>query len=99
MGGDLLRRGVPVERITDAASATATRRRVASLLVLPDGQVHRQRLCKRRRYRMMLGPELKERASEAFSSLVRTRYDTRCYFNGQSKADMSKLDLPHGTNS
>ena len=25
------------------------------------------------------------------------RYDTRCYFNVQSKADMSQLNLPHGT--
>ena len=27
------------------------------------------------------------------------RYDTRCYFNVQSKADMSQLNLPHGTNN
>jgi len=26
------------------------------------------------------------------------RYDTRCYFNMRSKADMSQLNLPHGTN-
>jgi len=25
-----------------------------------------------------------------------TRYDTRCYFNVRSKADMSRLNLPHG---
>jgi len=25
------------------------------------------------------------------------RYDTRCYCNVQSKADMSRLNLPHGT--
>jgi len=24
------------------------------------------------------------------------RYDTRCYFNVRSKADMSQLNLPHG---
>ena len=24
-------------------------------------------------------------------------YDTRCYFNVLSKADMSQLNLPHGT--
>ena len=24
------------------------------------------------------------------------RYDTRCYFNVCSKADMSRLNLPHG---
>jgi len=27
------------------------------------------------------------------------RYDTRCYFNVRSKADMSQLNLPHGTKS
>ena len=26
------------------------------------------------------------------------RYDTRCYFNVRSKADMSQLNLPHGNN-
>jgi len=27
------------------------------------------------------------------------RYDTRCYFNVRSKADMSQLNLPHGTDT
>jgi len=27
------------------------------------------------------------------------RYDTRCYFNVRSKADMSLLNLPHGTDN
>ena len=27
---------------------------------------------------------------------VMIRYDTRCYFNVRSKADMSQLNLPHG---
>jgi len=27
------------------------------------------------------------------------RYDTRCYFNVLSKADMSRLNLPHGTDN
>ena len=34
--------------------------------------------------------------------LVRTcriRYDTRCYFNVRSKADISQLNLPHGTDN
>jgi len=30
---------------------------------------------------------------------VRMRYDARCYFNVRSKADMSQLNLPHGTNN
>ena len=28
-----------------------------------------------------------------------TRYDTRCYFNVRSKADISQLNLPHGTDN
>ena len=27
------------------------------------------------------------------------RYDTRCYFNVRSKADMSRLNLPHGNDN
>jgi len=30
---------------------------------------------------------------------VNAAYDTRCYFNVQSKADMSQLNLPHGTDN
>ena len=26
-------------------------------------------------------------------------YDTRCYFNVRSKADMSRLNLPHGNDN
>ena len=28
-----------------------------------------------------------------------SRYDTRCYFNVRSKADISQLNLPHGTDN
>ena len=27
------------------------------------------------------------------------RYDTRCYFNVRTKADVSQLNLPHGTDN
>ena len=30
---------------------------------------------------------------------IMIRYDTRCYFNVRSKADMSQLNLPHGNNN
>ena len=30
---------------------------------------------------------------------VTIRYDTRCYFNVRSKADISQLNLPHGTDN
>ena len=32
-------------------------------------------------------------------SKVTIRYDTRCYFNLRSKANMSQLNLPHGTDN
>ena len=28
--------------------------------------------------------------------MMMLRYDTRCYFNVRSKADISQLNLPHG---
>jgi len=31
--------------------------------------------------------------------LCSIRYDTRCYFNVRSKADISQLNQPHGTNN
>jgi len=31
--------------------------------------------------------------------LYKIRYDTRCYFNVRSKANMSQLNLPHGTDN
>ena len=31
--------------------------------------------------------------------LATIRYDTRCYFNVRSKADISQLNLPHGTDN
>ena len=31
--------------------------------------------------------------------LYAIRYDTRCYFNVRSKADISQLNLPHGTDN
>jgi len=36
---------------------------------------------------------------EAATRYDTIRYDTRCYFNVQSKAGMSQLNLPHGTNN
>ena len=32
-------------------------------------------------------------------AVPRTLYDTRCYCNVRSTADMSQLNLPHGTNN
>jgi len=35
----------------------------------------------------------------AVSALHTIRYDTRCYINVRSKANMSQLNLPHGTDN
>ena len=35
--------------------------------------------------------------SQHMASMI--RYDTRCYFNVRSKADISQLNLPHGTDN
>ena len=34
--------------------------------------------------------------SQSFTIQDTIRYDTRCYFNVRSKANMSQLNLPHG---
>jgi len=31
--------------------------------------------------------------------VIGIQYDMKCYFNVQSKADMSRLNLPHGTDN
>jgi len=36
---------------------------------------------------------------QRFTALWLIRYDTRCYFNVRSKANMSQLNLPHGNNN
>ena len=36
---------------------------------------------------------------QSSSSLPVKRYDTICYFNVRSKADISQLNLPHGTDN
>jgi len=40
-----------------------------------------------------------KRLSVGSFSVFTIRYDTRCYFNVRSKADISQLNLPHGTDS
>ena len=37
-------------------------------------------------------------SGENYLSITK-RYDTRCYFNVRSKADISQLNLPHGTDN
>ena len=37
--------------------------------------------------------------AEATIIIITIRYDTRCYFNLRSKADMSQLNLPHGNDN
>jgi len=45
---------------------------------------------------------LSSNCGKASSNMLRydtIRYDTRCYFNVRSKADMSQLNLPHGNDN
>ena len=35
----------------------------------------------------------------AVAAIDTIRYDTRCYFNVRSKADISRLNLPHGNDN
>ena len=49
-------------------------------------------LCRRRCRRGVVGTARWRRAVTQLA-----RYDTRCYFNVRSKADISQLSLPHGT--
>ena len=37
--------------------------------------------------------------ASSFTCVDTIRYDTRCYFNVRSKADISQLNLPHGTDN
>jgi len=38
-------------------------------------------------------------SADSLSELQSSEYDTRCYFNVRSKADISQLNLPHGTDN
>ena len=44
-------------------------------------------------------PEVGIRRIPAYTPQYTTGYDTRCYFNVRSKADISQLNLPHGTDN
>ena len=38
-------------------------------------------------------------ANDHWQQMKDIRYDTRCYFNVRSKADIRPLNLPHGTDN
>jgi len=40
-----------------------------------------------------------EQMQNRYDSYDTIRYDTRCYFNARSKADTSRLNLPHETDN
>ena len=42
-------------------------------------------------------PNHTKTANVSIFSIFTIRYDTRCYFNVRSKADISQLNLPHGS--
>jgi len=43
-------------------------------------------------------PEKTDRWTNAWN-YSHTDYDTRCYFNVRSKADISRINLPHGNDN
>jgi len=38
-------------------------------------------------------------STSLYDKILRYERETRCYFNVHSKADMSQLNLPHGTDN
>jgi len=50
----------------------------------------------RKMHRPAAAAELTPAGTGLFCSVL---YDTRCYFNVRSKADISQLNLPHGTDN
>jgi len=44
-------------------------------------------------------PDSDTQGQQRLTRHTNLRYDTRCCFNVRSKADMSQLDLPHGTDN
>ena len=47
----------------------------------------------------MLTSLLSQRAQEMQDQKMQDLYDTKRYYNVRSKADMSQLNLPHGTSN
>ena len=81
-----------------AAAARSARRVVVAVVVVVvrgtagAGRGGGTRLASRRRRAVLLSFQ-----SHPASRFI--RYNTRCYFNVRSKADMSQLNLPHGTDN
>ena len=46
---------------------------------------------------LSIGQQSQAHDLESFEALQEIRYDTICYFNVRSKANISQLNLPHGT--
>ena len=46
-----------------------------------------------------MAPEHLTVSPDMLSDFCTIRYDTRCYFNVRSKAYISQLNLPHGTDN
>jgi len=47
----------------------------------------------------MIGGTAIQQQNSNQNKQITNKYDTRCYFNVRSKANMSQLNLPHGTNN
>ena len=75
--------------------------RAASLTLSFRGVSVRLGACEYRSRTIEVQQELSESEKTVLGQLTGhcIRYDTRCYFNVRSKADISQLNLPHGTDN
>jgi len=60
-------------------------------------RVHK--LAKKILFKLSVRVEVSSVESNETTAATVIRYDTRCYFNVRSKADISQLNLPHGTDN
>jgi len=101
-----------VVAVVDLASLAVDLGRVVTTIPLSQLQLRLQRTCSRAsmmdrgqtdRVNITGNPDLKPtdvvRHNELAKGRHTIRYDTTCYFNLQSKAEINHLNLPHGTNN
>ena len=84
--------------MTDTRTRTHTPDRVLSVNHKVDG-IKRLRAKKKKTHSFKEDPDAGNSRVAVSSAAVTIRYDTRCYFNVRSKANMSQLNLPHGADN
>jgi len=83
--------GEPVDLLEESTWTARSRRTVTT---------RPSRFCAFNNIHMITPPSREaEYCDERLCVCVCLRYDARCYFNVRSKADISQLNLPHGTDN